>query len=129
MSDLEPEDRYDRDESGLVVNGENTYQEVATKLWENRVHFVPWSDELGARYDLWLSFGGEQAGELGNGLNAGTHLFVGVLAMGGAFGFDLTNGQWKSPGHIGEKLHMGGDNLTTRKLAHFLNGVIWKIMK
>ena len=57
----EPEDRYDRDDDGLVINGENTYQEVANKLWENRVHFVPWTDEAGGRYDLWLSFGGEQA--------------------------------------------------------------------
>ena len=125
----EPEDRYDRDEDGLIINGEETYREVAHKLWENRVHYVPWTDELGSRYDLWLAFGGEQAGDLANGLNSNTHLMVGILAMGGCFGFDVTNGQWKAPSYIGEKLHLGGDNLTTRKLAHFLNGVIWELMK
>jgi len=125
---LDPsEDRMDRDEYGLVINGAGTYQELAWELQfgEQPVIFG-WSDEQGTQLDILMVAAGhakQLTENLQRGVNAGTHLLVSAIGVGAA-GFDLTNGQWKSPSYVAEKLSINPSNIVAQPLSELVNGVI-----
>lgn len=126
----EPEDRYDRDEYCLVINGEDTYKELAWELQfgEQPVIFG-WTDEQGTRLDILMVSNAKQlTDDLQRGYNAGTHVFVSVMGIGSG-AFDLTNGQWKSPGYVAEKLGINRHNDVAEPLSELVNGVIGELMK
>ncbi len=129
MSEFDPpEDYFDRDESGNIINGAGTYAELGKALfYGDPAPIFSWSDGEGTILDVALVWKSQQLTPLQHGRNAGTHLFVSVMDHGAA-GFDISNGQWKSPDYIGEKLGLGGYNPTTRGLSDLINGVAGDIL-
>jgi hypothetical protein len=122
----EHEGRLDRDEYGFVINGEGTYQEVAWQLlFGDHAVIFPWTDQAGTRLDILMVFGPDQLGDLGEGMNAGTDLFVATRF--GFYGFEL-NGQLKFPSYVAEKLGLTRGNALAQPLAQLINGVAGELV-
>lgn len=107
------------DEYGEVINGENTYKEIAYLLKSNNSVIIGWTDEEGTHFDVLFTLNAVKKGTLQGGLRW-NDLFVSIMRIG-AFGF-LTDGE-KDSGYIGEKLGLG-NNVTTEKLTELINGII-----
>jgi hypothetical protein len=122
MSEFDPpEDTFDRDGYSIVINGEDTYKQIANiLLLDGRPVVFPWTDQEGTRLDILMVFGPDQLGELGEGMSAGTDLFVATRF--GMFGFEL-NGQWKAPSYVAEKLGLVRSNPLGKPLSELINGV------
>lgn len=107
-----------------IINGEDTYKEIANKLKTEKIVLVGWTDELATHYDFLFSLGAYK--EINNPIQGGlrkTDLFVSIMRSG-AFGFEINN-RWKSPLYIGEKLFNDKEaNETTEKIADLINGII-----
>ena len=107
-----------------IINGEDTYKEIADKLKTEKTVLVGWTDELSTHYDFLFSLGAYK--EINNYIQGGlrkTDLFVSVMRKG-AFGFEINN-NIKSPSYIGEKLFWDKKaDETTEKVADLINGII-----
>lgn len=117
-----------QDEYGAVINTPETYRAIADELrgigtvsGASIPVIIAWTDQAGTQLDILFCYQPDQYGRLQRGMSTNTDLFVAVSSFG-MFGFDVT-GPWKSPGYVGEKLHLGGDNTTTEKLADLINGL------
>lgn len=129
MSEYEPEDKYDRDDYGYIINGENTYRELAQALfYGDPAPIFSWTDQEGTVLDIMLEWRTQQLTHLQRGISSGTHLIVAVIGVG-AGGFDITNGQWKAPSYVAEKLSINPSNDVAKPLAQLLNGVIGELTK
>lgn len=107
-----------------IINGEDTYKEIADKLKTEKTVLVGWTDEIATHYDFLFSLGAYK--EIDNYVQGGlrkTDLFVSVMKKG-AFGFEINNSE-KSSGYITEKLFLQERiNETTEKVADLINGII-----
>lgn len=129
MSEYEPEDYFDRDDDGLVINGEGTYAELGKALFFGDPDPIfSWTDEEGTVLDIMLAWRTQQFTPLRRGISAGTHLIVSVMGIGAA-GFDVSNGQWKAPSYVAEKLGINHSNPIAKPLAELVNGVIGELMQ
>ena len=108
-----------KDLYGEVINGENTYKEIAYLLKSGHSVIIGWTDEKYTHYDILFSLNVVKEGILQGGLRW-NDLFVSIMRIG-CFGF-LTDSK-KESGYIGEKLGLG-DNITTEKLTDLINGII-----
>lgn len=113
--------QLDQDEYGTVINGEQTYDGLTGILIAHHPAIIAWTDEAGTQLDILLAYSPAQYGSLQRGMSSDTDLFVAVSNCG-MFGFEL-NGSEKFPGYVGEKLHLGGENDSTVKLAELINAV------
>ncbi len=109
-----------QDEYGNVLNDHKTYLGLVVGLLIRPVVFA-WTDEQGSHLDILMTYEPAQYGNLQRGMNSKTDLFIAVSGYG-MFGFEL-NGFEKYPTYVGEKLGMGGSNLTTIALAEMINAV------
>lgn len=109
----------DRDKYGEIINGENTYKEIACQIKNGRSVIIGWTDEEYTHFDILFTLNVIKEGFLHGGLRW-NDLFVSVMRKG-AFGF-LTDSK-KDSGYIGEKLGLG-NNVTTEKLTELINGII-----
>lgn len=110
------------DDYNEVINGENTYKEIASRLKMDRSVLIGWTDELYTHFDILFSINPCKYIYNYNqfGLN-GSELFVSIIGIG-AFGFKLNkNGIHCS--YIAEKLNLP-INETIEKLSDLINNVI-----
>lgn len=113
----------DKDEYGEIINGENTYKEIARVLNVVGTCLIGWTNELGSHYDILfvnktVIFGKN----IQRGIKA-TDLFVSIMGIG-AFGFKIENKKYGD--YIAEKLNLGNYE-TVEKLAGLINGVIERL--
>lgn len=130
MSEFDPpEDYFDRDDYGVIINGEGTYAELGKILFfDDPTPIFGWTDQEGTRLDIMMTWRAQQLTDLQRGVNAGTHLIVSVIGVG-AGGFDVSNGQWKAPSYVAEKLGINPSNPIAEPLAELINGVVGELMK
>ena len=114
--------KMNKEEYGEIVNGKDTYKEIANKLKIGQALIIGWTDEDSTHFDILFTYRvyKETENYLQRGLR-GNELFISIIGLG-SFGFDVNNPK-KSPGYIGEKLNVTGD-ITKKKLADLINGVI-----
>ncbi|MGN1271445.1 MAG: hypothetical protein ACI4UX_05755 [Clostridia bacterium] len=116
----------DKDKYGEIINGTNTYKEIANMLRRHEAVIIGWTDEDYTHLDLLFNYQAnkEQCNILQRGLR-GNELYVSIISIG-AFGFDIDTE--KSSGYISEKLNIHGQP-TVDKLADLINGIIDEIAK
>ena len=105
---------------GEIVNGTDTYKEIANKLKQNIPVIIGWTDEDCRHLDILFTYKAYK--EINNYLQRGfkqSDLFVSVLSWG-AYGFEVD--REKSEGYISEKLNIYGQ--TAKKLTELINGII-----
>lgn len=111
-----------RDIYDEIINGENTYREIANRLKHGQSVIIGWTDERSTHLDILFTYHiyKEYRNYLQRGLR-GNELFVSIISIG-AFGFNVNNNQ-KYPEYIKEKLNLTGEP-TCEKLADLINGII-----
>lgn len=113
-----------QDKYGEIINGTNTYSEIAKKLLEGQSIIIGWTDEKCTHLDLLFNYNTYKEGMLQRGLR-GTELYISIISIG-AFGFDINNSD-KAEGYISEKLNIYGEPTIT-KLTELINNII-KLLK
>ena len=110
------------DEYGEVVNGEETYQQIAELLRLTSSVLVGWTDGEMTHYDILftqmpVAFGTNIQG----GIKPMGDLFVSIMRRG-AFAFDIrnTDTHWS---YYNEKLNGGFGETTGQKIADLINEV------
>ena len=106
-----------------IINGQNTYKEIANKLRQHIPVIIGWTDEIYTHLDILFTYQAHKKSL--NYLQRGfmpTDLFVSVLSWG-AYGFDID--REKSQGYISEKLNINGE--TASKLTELINGIIGEL--
>ena len=114
-----------QDKYGQVMNGKETYIDIAKTLINNNI-IINWTDEEMTCLDLLFSYKANRVS--GNYLQSGirgNELFVSIIGFG-AFGFDI-NANEKAPGYIAKKLNLTGQP-TVDKLGELINGVIKELI-
>ena len=120
-ADRKKED-INQDKYGEIVNGINTYKEIAHLLKLGRSIIIGWTDEKFTHLDLLFSLSPYKypSNYLQRGLRGTNELYVSIIGLG-AFGFDIDSE--KHSGYIGEKLNIQGQPVVD-KLAELINGII-----
>lgn len=113
----------DKDKYGEIINGSETYKEIAKKLIDSSV-IVGWTDEEYTHLDLLFNYNTYKEGMLQRGLR-GNELYVSIMSIG-AFGFDVKDKEIHK-GYISEKLNINGEPTIT-KLAELINGIIKELI-
>lgn len=112
----------DKDKYNEIINGSNTYKEIANKLKNGQAVITGWTDERSIHLDILFTYNiyREYGNYLQRGLR-GNELFVSIMSIG-AFGFDVNNNE-KYPGYVREKLNLTEEQIC-EKLANLINGII-----
>ena len=115
-----------QDKYGEIINGEETYIEIAKKLKKGKSVIIGWTDEEYTHLDILFTGGAykEDGNYLQRGLR-GRELFVSIMSIG-AFGFDVD--VLKSSGYVAEKLNLRGQP-TLDKFTELLNGIIAELVE
>lgn len=113
----------DKDEYGEIINGENTYKEIARVLNVVGTCLIGWTDEIYTHYDILFLHKTQFYGTNIQGGIKSNDLFITIMRKG-AFGFKIDSK--KSSGYIAEKLNLSDDE-TAEKLAELINGVIERL--
>jgi hypothetical protein len=108
------------DEYGEVVNGEETFSEIAKTLLTEFRAFVGWSDGCGYHLDILFTLYPKQWGPVQRGISPNTDMFVSVMGKG-SFAFD-PDAKGTHAEYYAEKLNIGKGE-TAFKLAELLEGV------
>ena len=108
------------DEYGEVINGEDTYFEIAKHLMEGESVGIGWTDEDSTHFDIIFTLGITKYGMFQGGIKA-DDLFVSILHWS-SYGF-RTDGI-KLGGYIQEKLRLSDYDVTGEKVKELINGVI-----
>lgn len=102
-----------------IINGEETYQEIASSLLTSGGCYIGWTDEEHTHLDILFTYGDIISyGHHQRGIR-GTHLFVSIMSHS-AYGFNTRPD--KAVGYIEEKLRLNGKTLNI-KLTELINGV------
>ena len=108
------------DEYGEVINGEDTYFEIAKNLMEGESVGIGWTDENSTHFDIIFTLGIKKYGLFQRGIKA-NDLFVSIIGWS-SYGFRTDD--IKLGGYIQEKLRLSGYNITGEKVKELINGVI-----
>lgn len=115
------------DEYGEVINGEDTYREIADLLTDisglagRKPVIIGWTDGKGTHFDILFVLGAEKFGTIQGGIR-GSDLFVSIMRWG-AFGFCVDHKDTDA-GYYEEKLgNRGTFGPTAEPLAELINGV------
>lgn len=103
-----------------IINGTETYKEIANKLKQHIPVIIGWTDEECTHLDILFTYQAHKEKE--NYLQRGfmsTDLFVSILSWG-SYGFEVD--REKNVGYISEKLGINGE--TAEKLTELINGLI-----
>ena len=103
-----------------VINGEDTYCEIAKHLIKGESVGIGWTDENSTHFDIIFTLGIKKYGLFQGGIKA-NDLFVSILHWS-SYGFS-TDGV-KLGGYIQEKLRLSGYDITGEKVKELVNGVI-----
>ena len=113
------------DKYNEIINGEETYNDIALALKSDTSIIIGWTDEDSMHYAILFSCNVKKIEKnlLQHGIRT-NYLFVSIMGIGAfAFRQDVTN---HGAGYVSEKLNVHGNN-TTEKLAELINGVIEKL--
>lgn len=113
----------DKDEYGEIINGENTYKEIADILKKHGSVLIGWTDEIYTHYDILFLYKTQFYGTNIQGGIKSNDLFITIMRKG-AFGFKIDSK--KTSEYIAEKLNLSDDE-TAEKLAELINGVIERL--
>ena len=109
------------DDYGEVVNGEDTYSDIAGTLRAmGRPVLVGWTDEKGTHYDILFTLSVSFAGTNIQGGIRSEDLFVSIMRKG-AFAFEIDFKEIH-PSYYAEKLAIDS-RVTAEKLAELINNV------
>lgn len=111
-----------KDEYGEVINGEQTYNTIATLLHTGQPALIGWTDQaepVGTHFDILFTRKAFKEGTVQGGI-AWDDIFVSIMRIG-AFGFEVQNKD-TAPGYYMEKLGFTGDE-TGEKLAELINEI------
>ena len=112
-----------KDEYGEVINGKDTYKEMAKLLKDGKTVGIGWTDELSTHLDIVFKLGLDtKEGYFQRGLRE-NYLYVSIISFT-SFGFCVENGI-KMGGYIQEKLNT--NNKCGDKLAELINGIIGEL--
>lgn len=105
-----------------VINGKETYKEIAKLLKDGKIVGIGWTDGLGSHLDIIFKLGlGAQSGNFQRGIKA-SDLFVSVIGFT-SYGFKTDS--IKEGTYIQEKLDMRDE--TGDELANLINGIIGEL--
>ena len=108
------------DEYGEVINGEDTYREIAKNLMEGESVGIGWTDEDSTHFDIIFTLGIKKYGLFQRGIKA-NDLFVSIIGWS-SYGFRTDD--IKLGGYIQEKLRLSNYDITGEKVKELVNGVI-----
>ena len=108
------------DEWKQVVNGQDTYTDLARRLLNTGSVIVGWTDQIATHHDILFTYKPSQAGDLQGGLS-GPMLYVSVMRIG-AFAF--RSGQVLHHDYVAEKLGL----LSTEAMTELINGVLKELV-
>ena len=108
------------DEYGEIINGENTYREIAKNLMEGESVGIGWTDENSTHFDIIFTLGIAKYGLFQRGIKA-NDLFVSIIGWS-SYGFKTDD--IKLGGYIQEKLRLSDYDITGEKVKELINGVI-----
>ena len=108
------------DEYGEVINGEDTYREIAKNLMEGESVGIGWTDENITHFDIIFTLGIKKYGLFQRGIKA-NDLFVSIIGWS-SYGFKTDD--IKLGGYIQEKLRLSNYDITGEKVKELINGVI-----
>lgn len=103
-----------------IINGTETYKEIANNLKQHIPVIIGWTDEECTHLDILFTYQAHKEKE--NYLQGGfmpTDLFVSILSWG-SYGFEVD--REKNVGYISEKLGINGE--MAEKLTELINGLI-----
>lgn len=107
---------------GEVINGQDTYDDIALCISGGKNCLIGWTDEQMSHFDIlfhykWIWVEGSQ---IQGGIRPKSDLFVSIMRMG-FFAFEIDHLDTDS-GYYAEKLNMS-TGITGEKLAELINGV------
>lgn len=111
-------------EYGEIINGEDTYNEIAEKLINRRVPvMIGWTDEECTHYDIMFIYGTyKPINNMWQGGLRPEDLFV-AISRRGMFGFEI-NSNKLYPEYIAEKLFLTRNvDTSIEKVTELINGV------
>lgn len=108
------------DDYGEVINGPETYKDIATELQGGHSVLIGWTDQASTHYDVLFTRGALKYGTIQGGLQRGD-LFVSVMRIG-AFGFEVHAGPSLHPSYVSEKLFIH-NLVTATALTELIEGV------
>ena len=108
------------DEYGEVINGKDTYFEIAKNLMEGESVGIGWTDEDSTHFDIIFTLGIKKYGMFQGGIKA-NDLFVSIIGWS-SYGFRTDD--IKLGGYIQEKLRLSNYDITGEKVKELINGVI-----
>lgn len=107
---------------GMVINGDDTFNQAVSDLKETGTVVLDWGDEDGTLFNILLAFKPARHG-CGGGVvdDYGDKLWVGIAGKG-CFAFTVTD-KFVSPDYVAEKFGLRGVNPTTIKLSELLTAI------
>jgi hypothetical protein len=105
---------------GEVINGKDTYFEIAKHLMKGESVGIGWTDEDSTHFDIIFTLGVKKYGLFQGGIKA-NDLFVSILHWS-SYGFS-TDGVMHG-GYIQEKLRLSNYDILGEKVKELVNGVI-----
>lgn len=111
------------DEYGEVINGDDTYETIATYVRFGRPVIIGWTDQHGTHFDILfnrINPGGKYGNNFQGGIKPYGDLFVSIMRMG-AFAFEIENDD-THPGYFNDKLG-GMLGTSAEKIAELINNV------
>ncbi len=110
---------------GEIINGEDTYFEIAKHLIKGESVGIGWTDEDSTHFDIIFTLGIKKYGLFQGGIKA-NNLFVSILHWS-SYGFGTDD--VKLGGYIQEKLRLSDYDITGEKVKELVNGVIEQLKK
>ena len=108
------------DEYGEIINGEDTYREIAKHLMNGESVGIGWTDEDSTHFDIIFTLGIKKYGLFQRGIKT-NDLFVSIIGWS-SYGFKTDD--IKLGGYIQEKLRLSNYDITGEKVKELINGVI-----
>lgn len=105
---------------GEIINGEDTYREIAKHLMNGESVGIGWTDGDSTHFDIIFTLGIKKYGLFQRGIKA-NDLFVSIIDWS-SYGFRTDD--IKLGGYIQEKLRLSDYDITGEKVKELVNGVI-----
>lgn len=111
------------DKYNEVINGELTYNFIATELKMGNAIGIGWTDEDSTHFDIVFKLGINKFGDFQRGIRS-NYLFVSII---GHTSYAFVPDSIKEGNYIQEKLRM--NNFCGDKLKELINGIIGELIK
>lgn len=112
-----------KDNYGEIINGEQTYDEIAKALKDGESVIIGWTDEQGSHFDILFNMHAVRKGsQIQFGIRPETDLFVSIMRVG-SFAFEINQSSLHT-GYVNEKFgNFFGENITSASLTKLINEI------